>query len=411
MLPRRVYLMRKTLPRFVAWPLVQVVLLSSFAAAFCGPAFSQGSTNDEIARLEQQAEADLHAQKSGLAIASYKKILSLDPGNVGAHSNLGLAYYIRGDYAAAVLEFRTALDNNPDQWNILGLCGIAEGNTGRNAEAIVHLGRAFAHVQDPTLRLAAGQRLFALFFEKGDLPHAAETVAELRQLAPQNADVIYAAHQVYSLLENQMLLAMAQLAPDSPRLYQLHGDRYAQAGNWKAAMAAYREAIDRDSHLSGIHFQLAEILSISADPVQRAEAEPEYRKALDDNPRDEKSECRLGDLDAQRSDIPSALQHYQRALSLQPDDPDANEGYAMALLASNSPADSRKYLERAVQLDPDNAAVHYHLSQAHRRAGDLEQASREMNKFLVLKARNETLKKSLNLHPPSIQQDTSNEHR
>jgi Flp pilus assembly protein TadD len=83
----------------------------------------------------------------------------------------------------------------------------------------------------------------------------------------------------------------------------------------------------------------------------------------------------------------------------------------MTLLASDSSADARKYPERAIQLDPDNAVAHYHLSQASRRAGDLEQASREMNKFIVLKAENEALKKSLNRLPPRIQPDTSNEHR
>jgi hypothetical protein len=61
-------------------------------------------------------------------------------------------------------------------------------------------------------------------------------------------------------------------APDSARLYQLRGDRSTQSGNWKAAIITYRGTIERDPHLSGIHFQFAEVLSISPDPAQRAQA-------------------------------------------------------------------------------------------------------------------------------------------
>lgn len=189
-------------------------------------------------------------------------------------------------------------------------------------------------------------------------------------------------------------MAIAQRDPDAARMFQLRGDRMAQIGNTEGAIVAYRLAIARDTHLSGVHFALGETLSVSRNADERAAAEAEYKSALADNPLDEKAECRLGDIEMQRSNQQGAREHYQRALQLEPDDPDANEGYGLVLLASDSNQDPRTYLSRAVQLDPANIAAYYHLSQASRKAGDRDAAKREMDEFLKLKAQRENLRRS-----------------
>jgi cytochrome c-type biogenesis protein CcmH/NrfG len=181
----------------------------------------------------------------------------------------------------------------------------------------------------------------------------------------------------------------------------------AHIGNQKAAMSAYRHAIDRDPHLPGVHFQLGEMLSASVVDAERAQAEGEYRKELADHPQNEKSECRLGDIDMQRSDVAGATQHYLRALQLQPDDSDANEGYGMALLASDSSLQARAYLRRAIELDPTNVTAHYHLSQASRKAGEIEAAKREMDEFLRRKAERERLRHIFDDLPIQVMRETS----
>jgi cytochrome c-type biogenesis protein CcmH/NrfG len=367
------------------------LLLATASRSLC-----QGTTkaNPDIVRLAEQAESDLHNQKLEQAAAEYQKILAIDPNNISAHSNLGLANYLQGKFAPAAIEFRTALRLKPDLWNIAALCGLSEAKTADNTGAAVHLEQAFQHVTVPSLRIAVGKQLFSIVFEAGELNRAAGVVEELRRLDPANIDVLYAAHQVYSLLADNAFMAMAQVGPDSARMYQLRGDRMAQIGNMQGAVAAYRLAIERDPHLSGVHFALGEVLSISRNADERAEAENEYVKALQDNPLDEKAECRLGDIEMQRSNLKGAVQHYQRALQLQPNDPDANEGYGMALLASDSSQAARSYLSRAVQLDRSNVTAYYHLSEASRKSGDLDAAKREMEEFLKLKAQRVSLKRS-----------------
>jgi tetratricopeptide (TPR) repeat protein len=255
--------------------------------------------------------------------------------------------------------------------------------------------------------MTVGRELFSILFEAGDLNRAANVVDQLQNLDPENVDVLYAAHQVYSLLADKAFLAMAHLGPTSARMYQLRADRMAQIGNMEGAITAYRLAIQREPHLSGAHFALGEALSISPNAKQREQAEGEYHKALEDNPSDVKAECRLGDIEVQRSNLQAASTHYKRALLLQPNDPDANEGMGLVLLTSDRNKEALVYLSRAVQIDPMNMAAHYHLSQANRKTGDLDAAKREMDEFLKLKAVKDKLRSSFDDLPIQVTRDAA----
>jgi tetratricopeptide (TPR) repeat protein len=348
----------------------------------------------EINRLAKQAETDLRDQKLDLAEADYRKILAIDPENTNAHSNLGLAYYLQQHFAPAAEQFNIALRAKPDLWNIAALCGLSEAQIEQSAKATTHLEQAFEHVADPSLRLAVGKQLFSLLSESGDLNRASDVVVRLQQLEPNNADVLYAAHRVYSLLANRAFLTLAYVDPDSPRMYQVWGDRLTQMGDTHGAIVAYRMAIERNPNLSGIHVALGDALSASRSAVDRASAEEEYRKALQIDPSDARAESKLGDIAMQRSDLQEAARRYRRALQIQPDDPEANEGLGNVFMQSQSYEEARVYLNRTIQIDPTNSSAYYHLSQASRKLGDLDAAKREMAEFLKLKAESENMRRS-----------------
>lgn len=110
----------------------------------------------------------------------------------------------------------------------MALCGLAEAQSNQDADAIRHLTTAFNQVREPSLRMAAGTRLYSLLMGTGDLERATHVIAKLQQLDPTNIDVLYAAHQVYSLLAYRAFQSMAQIAPGSARMYELQGDELAQ---------------------------------------------------------------------------------------------------------------------------------------------------------------------------------------
>jgi tetratricopeptide (TPR) repeat protein len=350
-----------------------------------------GDASQEIRQLARQADDDLHQQKLAEAAGIYRRILILDPGNISAHSNLGLAEYMQGHYPQAAEEFEIALHREPELWNIEALCGLSEAASGQNQAATPHLRQAFAHVEDASLRTTAGKHLFTILMQTGDLHGAAGVLEELRKLDPASADVLYAAHQVYSLLANEAFVALGQTAPDSARMYQLQGDEMAQIGNIPGAVTAYRMAIGIDAHLSGVHFALGEALSASHTAADQAQAEGEFKLALADNPQDEKALCRLGAIESQRSDWSAATRDFRRALDLEPGDAEANQGLGIVLMSTGSSPEAVNYLNRAVQIDPVDTPAWYHLSLANRNAGDMAAATRAMQEFQKLKAKEDEL--------------------
>jgi tetratricopeptide (TPR) repeat protein len=371
-----------------------LVTLSALMHGSIMRAQQASDASQEIRQLARQANDDLHQQKLSEAAAIYRQILILDPGNVSAHSNLGLAEYMQGHYPQAAAEFEIALRHQPELWNIEGLCGLSEAESGQNQDATAHLRQAFAHVDDPSLRATVGKHLFAILMQTGDLHGAAEVTEELRKLDPANADVLYAAHQVYALLANQAFLALGQAAPDSARMYQLQGDEMAQIGNISGAITAYKTAIGLDPHLTGVHFALGEALSVSHAAENQAQAEGEYKLALADNPQDEKALCRLGSIESQRSNWPAATKDFRRALELEPGDADANVGLGIVLMSTGSSPAAVNYLNRAVQIDPLDESAWYHLSLATRNAGDMAAATRAMQQFQKLKAKDDELERN-----------------
>jgi cytochrome c-type biogenesis protein CcmH/NrfG len=99
----------------------------------------------------------------------------------------------------------------------------------------------------------------------------------------------------------------------------------------------YRDAIKQDPQIPGIHFEFAQILRKADTPESRREAEAEYAAAIQGNPLDEQSECRLGDIAPRANDLKDASEDYSKAVQLQPDDPEANIGLAKVMMSLDDP--------------------------------------------------------------------------
>ncbi len=214
---------------------------------------------------------------------------------------------------------------------------------------------------------------------------AAEVVNVLRQLKPTDVDILYTAHRIYADLADETTLSLAMVAPNSARMHQLMGHEMARQGNNQGAIANYREALKLNPQLSDIHFELAEMLNTSSSVADRADAEKEYKLALAENPFDEKSECRLGDLAMRRSDLKAASSYYSKTLEMQPNDIGANLGMAKILTTMHEPKQAELHLERAVQVEPFNPATHYRLGVIYRELGRPADAHRELAEFEKLK--------------------------
>lgn len=373
-------------------------------------AFAQtgNSPREQFNAHAAQAQQYLSTNRPDLAVGEFKVMLAIEPGNLSLRNNLGTLLYFQGDFAAAATELRAVVKGAPSLWKTVMLLGMCEKRLGNAPAARSDLEQAFSQLQDEKLRVQAGLELTEVYYASRDLDKAADVLATLRKLKPDDPNILYAAHRIYSEQADETALSLAIAAPQSAWMQELMGQEMAVQGKNDAAIQHYRDALKLDERVPGLHFELAELLSSSSSPEDKQEAEHQYREALRLNPFDEKSECRLGRIALARSDLKEAQTHYARALQLQPQDAEANLGLGRVLLAMNQPQKAQELLEKAVHLDPTDATAHYHLGTLYRQLGKPDDSHRELAEFQKLKHLKEQLKdvyKGLRLQAKTGQDD------
>lgn len=388
---------------------VGFVLLLGVASCLCQATVDK---QQEFAAHMQKAHGYLDEKQPALAIPEFQAAVAIDPENVDAQANLGVLLFFQGKAADSIPHFRAALERQPGLTKIQGLLGMAESRTLDFANARKDMEAAFPSLQDRRFQVQLGLELVSLDTESGDLDKASAVIAQLRQVAPDNAEVLYAAYRTYSDLAGESMLALSLAAPASAQMHQLLAHEDTRQGNTNGAIAQYRKAIAIDPHLPGVHFELAELLHTSTDETLKKEAEQEYHAALLENAQDEKSILRLAEIDAQKGNIEQSYQEYTKAVELQPADADAKLGLAKTLIEMNQSDKALALLEETVQLEPTNATAHYRLATLYRKMGRVDDAKREVElyqKFKEMKEKLRALYKELQVQPKEIRADEQDE--
>ncbi len=368
----------------------------------------QPSSQTEVQSHAQAAQQYLREHRPELAIPELQKVVALEPNNVEARANLGVLLFFRGEYKDAVPQLHAAVQLQPNLSRIQALLGIAEEHTADFPHAREDLKASFPLLEDKKFKSQAGLELIGIYTQTGDLDQAVNIIGQLQKSDPENPEVQYAAYRTYADLAGESMLNLSLIAPDSAQMHQVMAHEETRLGNNAGAISNYRKAIAIDSHLPGVHYELAELLNASDDVSAKKEAEQEYRTALEVNPMDEKSESRLGEIDAQRGDTAKAFQEYSKAVELQPSDSDAKLGLAKLLIDMNQNAKATALLEQTIQLDPTNATAHYRLGMLYRGAGRTEDAKREIVLYKKYKAMKEKLRaiyKEMQIQPQQMQAD------
>jgi len=362
----------------------QVVALFWIVLCLGLPAcFSQSSPNrqQQIESHARKAAEFLKESKPDLAVPEFRAIVALNPSNVDALANLGVLLFFQGAYADAIPELRAALKLQPTLSKIQALLGIAEKRTGDVEAARGDLEKAFPDVQEEKIRIDTGMELIEIESRAGDLDKAAAIVTDLRKLDPTNDALLYTAYRIHSDLAAESLLSLSIVNPNSARMQQALAHELAKRGNTAEAIEHYRAALKLDPTLPGLHFELADMLRTQSTAEGQEEAEREYKAALEANPLDEQSECRLGDIALRSSDFKQAFDRFSHAVKLQPGDPEASIGLAKALISMNQPEKAEALLQHALQLDPTSAVAHFRLGTIYRQSGRTAEARHEMEEY------------------------------
>lgn len=365
-----------------------------FLLAALGVCFgqTQPDAQRQIHLHSRKAAEYLRENRPDLAAPEFKAIVELDPKNVDAHGNLGALLFFQGSYAEAVPELRTAVKLQPTLWKTEALLGMVEKRTGDVVRATRDLDKAFPNLPEEKVRTETGLELIEIYSRSGDLDKAAAVIAILRKLSPADRNVLYAAYRLYSDLADESLLSLSVVAPKSARMHQAMAHELAKRGSTSEAIENYRAAIKLDPLIPGIHFELAEMLNTESTPESKQAAEAEYKVAIQANPLDEQSECRLGDIALRANDLKTASESYTKAVQLQPDDPDANIGLAKVMMSLGQQEKAEALLKHAIQLDPTSSVAHFRLSTIFRESGRLDEAKQQIEQYQKYKKMKEQLR-------------------
>jgi tetratricopeptide (TPR) repeat protein len=191
--------------------------------------------------------------------------------------------------------------------------------------------------------------------------------------------VLYDSVHAYSDLSTRAAQELAQTAPDSLPGLEMDAEANEVQGKWDRAEKDYRTILAKDPHYPGIHFRLARLLLSKPNPGPdfQEQASKELQQELEIDPSNAGAEYVSGELARQVGDLPTAVQHFSKAATLDPHFADAFLGLGMSLLAEKKYQEAVAPLQSAVTLQPENPAAHYNLATAYARTGRKADAERE----------------------------------
>jgi tetratricopeptide (TPR) repeat protein len=329
----------------------------------------------------RRANEFLKANQPVKAIPEFAAVVAAQPDNLDAQANLGVLLYFQARPSDALEHLRKAIQINPNLPKIQGLLGLCEYQLGQLDAARTDLSAAMGNLPDAKFRKEVGLTLIEVETAQHDLAAAAVTIGRLREQAPADPEILYAAYRINTDLAGEALLSLSLAAPQSAQMQQAIAHELERIRDLSGAIAAFRKAIAIDPNLPGIHFELAEALHGSDSQADRTQAEHEYAIALEKNPREVQAAVRLGDLQADRGDLDSAAGLYKRALSQQANNADAALGLARVYSEKNENDKALPLLQQVLQEDPTNMLAHFRLSALYRKMRRPDDAKRELAEY------------------------------
>jgi tetratricopeptide (TPR) repeat protein len=251
--------------------------------------------------------------------------------------------------------------------------------SGRCAEALPVLAKSAAHITDKELQKRVSLDGVRCATTLQQMEPLQDFLRVLSRQFPHDPEVLYILTHAYSDLAARTAAELATSAPTSIPALEMDADASEQQGKWDQAEKDYRKILEQNPRYPGIHFRLARlILSKPSPPPDFAEqAKKELQQELEIDPANAGAEYVLGELARQAQDVPEAVKHFSKATELEPNFADAYLGLGMALLADKKYPEAVAPLEKAVKLQPANPAGHYSLATAYARTGRREDADRE----------------------------------
>ncbi len=299
--------------------------------------YDAGKVDDGIAMVRAQIEAHpdaplLHYTLGVFMLArndlesarkEFEAEIATNPGYAGSYTQIGLAYSRLGDVDNSIVSFETALRLKPDDLDAAFYLGRSLSTAGRYEEAEKQLRAAARSGRAPAL-----SELGLVLRKLGRNDEAIETFQQALAADPWDL--------VARLNLGQLLVASGRAA-DGELVLRRH-----------AAMSAEFDQFDR--------FRRSSLLAGASSG----------------------NLVNLGNAYLQREEYPEALRSFQRAIEIDPGDPDGPTGVAEVLLLTGRANEVDPWIGRSLQADPANSKARFVLGLSQLQRGNVEAGVRAL---------------------------------
>jgi tetratricopeptide (TPR) repeat protein len=338
---------------------------------------AQVSSEKQIERYLQDAQAAEKKQDYASAVAAYQNVLKIRPKWALVHQSLGVVYHLQSRYPEAISALKHALKLDPALWGSYLFLGMDYYRTNQFLKAIPALEQAIKlnpKLAEAEARLWLGNSLQAL--ERFD-----EAVPQFRRLAeikPREVEALYNLAQVYNRFASALFRRISQLEPESAEAHRLQGEWFEWQNKPGEAIGEYAKVVKSRPDWEDMHRAIGNLYLKNGDTANALRAlEAELQLA----PEDEgllQLLSRLKETSAGEKTSPASSAAPTPATAAAGP---AARGQHASLSAqgierfrARDYAAARELLGRAVQRDPQDAQAPIYLARCEFALGHYEQA-------------------------------------
>ena len=366
---------------FMGWARAVSVFSVGAVLVLCCRASPQTAAGSAVQDHTVRAEHDLQAHDLAGAEHEYREILAADPLNSEAWTGLGVLLYGTGRTQMAAEALRKALSIHADAPRAVLFLALSQADQGQCKDAEPVLAREFERQPVGNLQRITGLALLSCSADAASPVQAVQTVTRLKQLYPDDPDVLYESAELFTRLWNQSAGELLAKHPESYRVHELAGEVFEAQNNYDQAIREYSLALQRQPNVPQLHYRIGQLYLRKGDPDADDRALAEFQQEKKINPQSPLSDLAMADIEMHRRDLDAAKPLYEQAAQLDPSLVEARIGLAKILLQQNQTEAAVAQLNSITAAHPDNAAAHYVLMTAYRREKKMEEAAAELASF------------------------------
>ncbi len=187
----------------------------------------------------------------------------------------------------------------------------------------------------------------------------------------------------------QLQKALLAFHPNRPEPYLELAEALKSAGQLKASIAAFQDALRRDPAYLPAILELSATLKDAGDPAQAAAV---AKRATTAAPSDPRSWNQFGQLSLDLNNLPAAIENLRHALKLDPEMPEAHNGTGVALAQRGDfPAAETEFRE-TIRIMPNFGEAHGNLANVLSWKQDFRQAGYEFDRAVRLQPHDSTVR-------------------